>query len=251
MISNQIPDLLHPSPVRASDIVKPWAQKSPDSVALVEATGTWSYSQLWAAIGQTQIWLESLGTRPGDRVMVVCENCRASRRHFPGAGSDGRLAGTRECAVVCARDRSNPRSLWSATADLHWLGCLCTQESMPSVTVRPWKIFPAWARWESGPLRRCSTRTYGGKPRRQCCRVDLHLGNYGTPKRRHAHASQSFVRSDRVIQNQSTDASRPNVRRPADLPCRGPHRGDAGDSAEWRQSPSFRAIRSTGSHSQL
>lgn len=78
MTSNQIPDLLHPSPVRASDIVKPWAQNSPDRVALVEATGTWTYSQLTAAISQTQIWLESLGIRPGDRVMVICENSRAS-----------------------------------------------------------------------------------------------------------------------------------------------------------------------------
>jgi len=78
MISNHIPDLLHRAPARASDIVKPWAQKSPDSVALVEATGAWTYGQLSAAINQTQVWLEGLGTRPGDRVMVVCENSRAA-----------------------------------------------------------------------------------------------------------------------------------------------------------------------------
>ena len=87
MISNQIPELLSDSPVRASDIVKPWAQKSPDRVAVVEATGTWSYSQLWAAISQTQIWLGSLGIRPGDRVMVVCENCRASVAIFLALGA--------------------------------------------------------------------------------------------------------------------------------------------------------------------
>ena len=87
MISNQIPELLSDSPVRASDIVKPWAQKSPDRVALVEATGTWSYSQLWAAISQTQIWLGGLGIRPGDRVMVVCENCRASVAIFLALGA--------------------------------------------------------------------------------------------------------------------------------------------------------------------
>jgi long-chain acyl-CoA synthetase len=87
MISNQIPDLLHPPPARASDIVRPWAEKSPESVALVEATGTWTYSQLSAAISQTQTWLEDLGTRPGDRVIVVCENSRASVAIFLALGA--------------------------------------------------------------------------------------------------------------------------------------------------------------------
>jgi len=87
MISNQIPDLLHPAPARTSDIVKPWVQKSPDSVALVEATGAWTYSELSAAINQTQIWLEGLGTRPGDRVMVVCENSRATVAIFLALGA--------------------------------------------------------------------------------------------------------------------------------------------------------------------
>src|SRR4029077_20354 len=87
MISNQIPDLLYSSPARASDIVRPWAEKSPESVALVEATGTWTYSQLSAPIGQTQTWLEDLGTRPGDRVIVVCENSRASVAIFLALGA--------------------------------------------------------------------------------------------------------------------------------------------------------------------
>ena len=87
MISNQIPDLLYPSPVRACDIVKPWVQKSPDTIALVDATDTWTYSQLSGAIDRTQSWLEGLGIRPGDRVMVVCENCRASVAIFLALGA--------------------------------------------------------------------------------------------------------------------------------------------------------------------
>ena len=57
MVSNQIPELLSNSPVRTSDIVKPWAEKSPESVALVEAAGAWTYGELWTAIKQTRIWL--------------------------------------------------------------------------------------------------------------------------------------------------------------------------------------------------
>lgn len=60
-----------------SQVVKPWAQNSPDRPALVEASGTWTYQQLGAAVLQTEIWLKNLGVRPGDRVMIVCENCRA------------------------------------------------------------------------------------------------------------------------------------------------------------------------------
>jgi acyl-CoA synthetase (AMP-forming)/AMP-acid ligase II len=43
----------------------------------VEALGTWTYRQLASAISHTSHWLISSGVRPGDRVMIVCENCRA------------------------------------------------------------------------------------------------------------------------------------------------------------------------------
>jgi acyl-CoA synthetase (AMP-forming)/AMP-acid ligase II len=43
---------------------------------MAEATGIWSYRQLADAVGQTRKWLIDLGVRPGDRVMIVCENCR-------------------------------------------------------------------------------------------------------------------------------------------------------------------------------
>jgi len=43
----------------------------------VEASGTWTFRQLAAAVSDTQRWLLDSGVRPGDRVMIVCENCRA------------------------------------------------------------------------------------------------------------------------------------------------------------------------------
>jgi acyl-CoA synthetase (AMP-forming)/AMP-acid ligase II len=64
-------------PTRISDVIAPWAERSPDQPALVEASGTWTYRQLAAVIAETQTWLVDSGVRPGDRVMIVCENCRA------------------------------------------------------------------------------------------------------------------------------------------------------------------------------
>jgi acyl-CoA synthetase (AMP-forming)/AMP-acid ligase II len=62
---------------RISDVVKPWAKHSPDRTAMVEASGTWTYAQLDGVITETKDWLRGSGVRPGDRVMIVGENCRA------------------------------------------------------------------------------------------------------------------------------------------------------------------------------
>jgi long-chain acyl-CoA synthetase len=59
------------------DILKPWALGFPDKPALVEAGGVWTYGELDAHIATATNWLRQSGIRPGDRVMVVCENCRA------------------------------------------------------------------------------------------------------------------------------------------------------------------------------
>src|SRR5579862_7313169 len=63
--------------MRISDVVKHWAEHSPDSPALVESSGAWTYHQLASAISDTQSWLRGLGVRPGDRVVIVGENCRS------------------------------------------------------------------------------------------------------------------------------------------------------------------------------
>ena len=64
-------------PARISDVVLPWAERSPDRAALVDSGGTWTYGQLAAVIVETRCWLLARGVRPGDRVMIVGENCRA------------------------------------------------------------------------------------------------------------------------------------------------------------------------------
>jgi acyl-CoA synthetase (AMP-forming)/AMP-acid ligase II len=77
MIEDQVPQILESLPERISDIVTPWADRLPDHPALVETSGTWMYRELASAITEAQAWLVQSGVRPGDRVLIVCENCRA------------------------------------------------------------------------------------------------------------------------------------------------------------------------------
>ena len=77
MTENYQPQAAAQAPDRISDVVKPWAELWPDRLALVEDSGSWTYRQLASAISDTRGWLQELGVRPGDRVMIVGENCRA------------------------------------------------------------------------------------------------------------------------------------------------------------------------------
>lgn len=76
MTENLMPENSSTLATRISDVVQPWAQNSPERIALVESGGAWTYGQLAAAISSTGSWLRELGVRPGDRVMIVGENCR-------------------------------------------------------------------------------------------------------------------------------------------------------------------------------
>jgi long-chain acyl-CoA synthetase len=75
--SDSVAELLANLPDRISDVIKPWADSAPDHLALAESSGTWTYRQLSLVVAETQAWLRDSGVRPGDRVMVVSENCRA------------------------------------------------------------------------------------------------------------------------------------------------------------------------------
>src|SRR5437879_9647493 len=77
MTEGQLSEILTSLPTRISDVVKPWAERSPDRPALVEDTRSWTYGQLDSVVAETLAWLHDSGVRPGDRVMIVCENCRA------------------------------------------------------------------------------------------------------------------------------------------------------------------------------
>jgi acyl-CoA synthetase (AMP-forming)/AMP-acid ligase II len=77
MTHDGVAELLRNLPERISDVIKTWSERLPERPALVEASGTWSYRQLASVVSETQGWLLDSGVRPGDRVMIVSENCRA------------------------------------------------------------------------------------------------------------------------------------------------------------------------------
>ncbi|MDY7577090.1 AMP-binding protein [Herbaspirillum sp. RTI4] len=64
-------------PARLSDIPRRWNGQTPDAPALHENGVVWSYARLWAAVEAGADLLRELDVRPGDRVMVVGENCAA------------------------------------------------------------------------------------------------------------------------------------------------------------------------------
>ena len=51
--------------------------ESPDRVALIEDGSSWTYRELDRSVQEIAAILASLGVRPGDRVIIVSENCIA------------------------------------------------------------------------------------------------------------------------------------------------------------------------------
>jgi long-chain acyl-CoA synthetase len=77
MLDINVSEILNSLPARIRDAIKPWVERTPDHPALAEASGTWTYREFDAIVAETEKWLRDLDVRPGDRVMIVCENCRA------------------------------------------------------------------------------------------------------------------------------------------------------------------------------
>jgi acyl-CoA synthetase (AMP-forming)/AMP-acid ligase II len=71
-------DRVIPAPALVGDIIPYWAARSPDRVVLTDESGSWTYRELDSAIIATAAWLVQSGVRPGDRVMLICENCCAA-----------------------------------------------------------------------------------------------------------------------------------------------------------------------------
>ena len=64
-------------PDRISDVIKPFARDNPDHPALVQGDVTWTYAELAAVVADTALIVQLYDIRPGDRVMIVSENCLA------------------------------------------------------------------------------------------------------------------------------------------------------------------------------
>lgn len=70
-------EILSALPARISHRPLKWAEETPDAVAIVDSESRWTYAELGQAIASTRQLLLDQGVRPGDRIMVVNENCRA------------------------------------------------------------------------------------------------------------------------------------------------------------------------------
>ncbi len=64
-------------PARISDIPYRWREKTPDAPAVVYSGTVWSFGRLVDAVEEWANFLREAGVRPGDRVMVLGENCAA------------------------------------------------------------------------------------------------------------------------------------------------------------------------------
>jgi long-chain acyl-CoA synthetase len=79
--------IMSSSPKRITDVLSQWEERLPEHPALVEDKSSWTYGQLVSATSQTKKILAESGVRPGDRVMIVGENCRAFVALFLAAAS--------------------------------------------------------------------------------------------------------------------------------------------------------------------
>ncbi|MEP4545033.1 MAG: AMP-binding protein [Saccharospirillum sp.] len=70
-------DLVAELPDRLSTRIHDNAKRIPEQPALVEGSVRWNYRQLSAKIVTAKTWLTEQQVKPGDRIMVVSENCRA------------------------------------------------------------------------------------------------------------------------------------------------------------------------------
>ncbi len=64
-------------PRRIDEVIRPWAERTPDAPALVEMGRRWTYGALGRRVEWLVQWLRQMGVRRGDRIMVVGENCVA------------------------------------------------------------------------------------------------------------------------------------------------------------------------------
>ena len=140
-IEEQASEILRTLPARISDVVKPWAEISPDSPALVEASGTWTYRQLAFAISETQTVASKSGVRPGDRVMIVGENCREFVALLLAAAGLGRMAGAGECKSFGAARSTRSATIAARAVSLHHQRVVARTSSTPSGMARRSRTF--------------------------------------------------------------------------------------------------------------
>src|ERR1700741_4939560 len=64
-------------PRRLHEVMAPHATTAPERIALIEDGARWTYRELERNVRQLAEQLAAFGVRPGDRMMIVSENCIA------------------------------------------------------------------------------------------------------------------------------------------------------------------------------
>jgi long-chain acyl-CoA synthetase len=102
--ATEVAEILQSIPQRLHQVMDRGAVEAPDHPALVEDGVTWSYRQLSEYLPQVASALESLGVRPGDRMMIVSENSIAMAALLLAASRLGAWA-------IVVNPRLSPREL--------------------------------------------------------------------------------------------------------------------------------------------
>ena len=66
-----------PLPRTIAELPSRWARATPHAPALREGSVMWTFAALDQAVGEAEAWLAEHQVGPGDRVLIVNENCRA------------------------------------------------------------------------------------------------------------------------------------------------------------------------------
>lgn len=101
---SEVHEILQGLPERLHQAMDRAVAATPDYPALIDDSRTWSYRQLADAVESTASALQSFGVRPGDRMMLVSENCLEMACLM--------LAASRlDAWVIVANPRLSPREL--------------------------------------------------------------------------------------------------------------------------------------------
>ena len=65
-------------PARVHLLIEPWVAATPDAIAVSDATGALSYRAFAQAGARLAAQLRQEGIKPGDRLILICENCVAA-----------------------------------------------------------------------------------------------------------------------------------------------------------------------------
>ena len=97
-------------PRRIHQVADKYVVDFPDRVALIEDGASWTYRELDRSAVEVSALLSSFGVRPGDRIIIVSENCIALGRFAVGGEPDRCLGDRRQSPTVRARTGPDPRS---------------------------------------------------------------------------------------------------------------------------------------------